>query len=77
MKPLHMFEKLYVSITYAEERMFENFNFKKLLQNWNEIWVAVAFAEGGIDYYNKRQKAVEPKEYCELGDINCFLTLNA
>ena len=77
MKPLHMFEKLYVSITYAEERIFKTVNFKNLLQKWNDIWVAVAFAEEGIDIFARNYRKAEPAVSCELGDIYCFMTRNA
>ena len=77
MKTLSIFEKLYVSISYAEERAFKKFTWRDLLDKWNDIWVAVAFAEGGVDYPEKTNRSKEPRMHCELGDISCFMTRNA
>ncbi|KPK33576.1 MAG: hypothetical protein AMK70_09305 [Nitrospira bacterium SG8_35_1] len=77
MKTLNIFEKLFVSVAFAEERIFKTIDWRDLLRKWNNVWVTVAFAEGGIytDYDDKNTQIPEP--YCEIGDIICFMTRNA
>ncbi len=78
MKILNSIEKLFVSVAFAEERMFKSIDTKALLQKWDDVWVAVAFAEGGIyaDYSDNNDTQI-PVSCCEFGDVTCFMTRNA
>jgi len=79
MKRINIIENLFISITFAEERIFKNIAWDGLLQKWNLIWVTIAFAEEGIIYPSNVQLNFSEMKtgQCEFGDISCFLTRNA
>jgi hypothetical protein len=69
MKTLNVFDKLFVSVTFADK-------WRDLLRKWDDVWVTAAFAEGGI-YPEHEDSSDISGTYCEFGDIACFMTRNA
>lgn len=76
MKTLNVFDKLFVSVAFAEERIFKLIKWRHLLRKWDDVWVTAAFAEGGI-YPELEDSSDISGTYCEFGDIACFMTKNA
>ena len=78
MNRLNSFDFLFVSVAYAEERIFKNFAWHELLWKWDETWTTVAFAEEGCGLaVPEKAAAGNHSEHCQLGDISCFMKLNA
>lgn len=76
MKTLNVFDKLFVSVTFAEERLFKSIKWRNFLKKWDDVWVIAAFAEGGI-YPEFEDDTDISGTYCDFGDIACFMTRNA
>ena len=76
MAALAALDKLYISITVSEERIFRfdfNENFRK---SFNQFFTAVAFAEENSEYLLGDQVAPKP-EVCERVDARCFMDHNS
>lgn len=80
MKLLTLIEKIFISVTYAEERIFRGIDVEKMLNKWNQAWMSIAFAEEGICFPEeacRREVAPSRPIVCELGEVSCFLLRNA
>lgn len=80
MKLLTLIEKIFISVTYAEERIFRGVNVENFLKTWDRVWMSIAFAEQGICYPEEacRPEGVPSRPIvCELGEVSCFLLRNA
>ena len=80
MNPLSLIEKIFISGTYAEERIFRGIDVENMLNKWNQTGMRIAFAEEGLGYPEEARKSkVAPGRpiICEFGEVSCFLLRNA
>ena len=80
MKLLTLIEKIFISVTYAEERIFRGIDVENFLNQWNQAWMGIAFAEEGICFPEEAcRPEVAPRRaiLCEFGEVSCFLLRNA
>jgi hypothetical protein len=72
--------KIFTSITYAEERIFNKTSDGKQLTDWDRIWSQISFAETG-EFSNSGRFRLKPwkapVQICEMGDASCFMLRNS
>lgn len=80
MKNLTLLDNNFISIAYAEERIFNPLSKTGFISNWSRGWTEISFAESGeLSLVNRSQEKVDKPvvNRCEIGDASCFMKRNS